>query len=160
MNNQIRIREVRLVGADGTQHGVVPIEEARRLADEAGLDLVEVAPNARPPVCRILDYGKFKYQQKKNEQKSRTHQSQLKEIRVRPGIDDHDLGYKIGKAREFLEAGDKVQVNCMFRGREMTHLELGRRVIDVITSKVSDIAKVERGSKLEGRRMTILLTKR
>ncbi|MCI0589424.1 MAG: translation initiation factor IF-3 [Planctomycetes bacterium] len=154
------MREVRLVGADGTQHGVVPIEQARALADEAGMDLVEVAPNARPPVCRIMDFGKFKYQQKKNEQKSRTHHSQLKEIRVRPGIGTHDLDYKIGKAREFLAMGDKVQVNCMFRGREMSHLELGRRVIDLITSKVADLAKVERPSKLEGRRMTILLTKK
>ena len=95
-----------------------------------------------------MDFGKFKYQQKKNEQKSRTHHSQLKEIRVRPGIDDYDLGYKIAKARQFLEAGDKVQVNCMFRGREMTHLELGRRVIGLITEKVADLAKIERPSKL------------
>ena len=160
MNQQIRIKEVRLIGADGNQFGVVPLEEARRLADEVGLDLVEVAPTARPPVCRIMDFGKFKYQQKKNEQRSKTHQSQLREIRVRPQIDEHDLAYKVGKAREFLLAGDKVQVNCLFRGREMTHLELGRRLIDRIAEKVGDIAKVERSSRLEGRRMTMLLTRK
>lgn len=131
-----------------------------RRAHEAGLDLVEVAPNSKPPVCRVMDYGKFKYELKKKHQGSQHHESRLHEVRVRPKIDPHDLGYKIDKAREFLTRGDKVQLNCIFRGRELAHPELGHRVCDAVINAVQDIAKIERPARLEGRRMTILLTKK
>lgn len=154
------MREVRLIGPNGDQVGIVPIEEARRRADEAGLDLVEVSPDARPPVCRILDYGKFKYQLKKRAHKSKAHQAVLKEIRVRPKIDKHDLGYKMEQAREFLENGDKVQVTCVFRGREMTHAELGRGVLKQVEDLLKDIAKIERPPMFEGKRLSMMLAKR
>ena len=140
--------------------GVVAIEDARRRADEAGLDVVEVAPNSRPPVCRIMDYGKFKYELKKKHQGSKHHESELHEVRVRPKIDKHDLSYKIDKAREFLLRGDKVQVNCLFRGREIAHPELALAICNQVVKGCEDIAKVERPAKIEGRRMTLLLTKK
>ena len=138
----------------------MPTDEARRLADDAGLDLVEVAPNARPPVCRIMDFGKFKYRQKKTAQKSRHHQSQLKEIRVRPKIGAHDLKFKLDRAREFLEEGDKVQVNLLFRGREMIHQDVGHALLKRIAETLSDISRVELAPRIEGRRLTMLLTKK
>jgi translation initiation factor IF-3 len=138
----------------------VPTDEARRLAEEAGLDLVEVAPNARPPVCRIMDFGKFKYRQKKSAQKSRHHQSQLKEIRVRPKIGEHDLKFKLDRAREFLQHGDKVQVNLLFRGREMVHQEVAHALLHRVAETLADIAKVEVTPRIEGRRLSMLLTKK
>jgi len=139
--------------------GVVDVEEAKRLAKEAGLDLVEVAPKGEPPVCKIMDYGKWKYAQKKKEQKARSHakQSELKGMRLRPKIDIHDLEIKMGKAREFLNDGDKVQFTMLFRGREMAHRNLGLASMRKICEDLSDIAKVESEPKMMGRRATMVL---
>ncbi len=136
---------------------MVPTQEAQRLAQEAGLDLVEVAPQGRPPVCKILDYGRFKYEQKKKQTKSKSASSVLKELRVRPKIDSHDLEIKIRKAKEFLDAGHKVQVTCLFRGREMAYQNLGRDVLMKVVEALEEIARVERDPRMEGRRMNILL---
>ena len=157
----IRIRQVRLIDDEGNQLGIVETLDAKRIAAEKGLDLVEVSPDARPPVCKIMDYGKFKYLQKKKEHDSRRkqHTVQLKEIRLRPKIGDHDVEYKIRKAREFLQDGDKVQVNMIFRGREMAHIDVGREVMNEFVKGLEDIAKIERPATLEGKRMTVILTK-
>ena len=161
VNRQIRVPEVRLIDHLGNQVGVIRTDEARRMAEEAGLDLVEVAPTAAPPVCRIMDYGKFKYEQRKKEKGGhRGHTSQLKELRVRPMIDPHDLEYRLKKGREFLEQGHKVQVVCVFRGRQMEHPEHGRRVMEQVASTLSDISKIESHPRLMGRRMIMLLTHR
>ncbi len=138
----------------------MPTSKALRMAEEAGLDLVEVAPNSRPPVCRILDYGKFKYEQKKKARgKPKSHSSVLKEIRVRPKIDVNDVAIKVRKAREFLDAGHKVQVTCLFRGREMAYQSLGRDVLMRVVEMLSDIARLERTPRMEGRRMNLLLAR-
>lgn len=139
----------------------MPTSKALKMAEEAGLDLVEVAPNSRPPVCRILDYGKFKYEQKKKQRgKPKTQSSVLKEIRVRPKIDVNDVEIKVRKAREFLEQGNKVQVTCLFRGREMAYQGLGREVLEKVVELLSDVAKLERAPRMEGRRMNILLARK
>ncbi len=130
------------------------------MAQDAGLDLVEVAPQGRPPVCKILDYGRFKYEQKKKQTKSKSASSVLKELRVRPKIDSHDLEIKIRKAKEFLDAGHKVQVTCLFRGREMAYQGLGRDVLMKVVEALEEIARVERTPRMEGRRMNILLGKK
>lgn len=155
----IRIREVRLIDETGAQAGIVETGEARRRAYDAGLDLVEVSPDARPPVCKIMDYGKFKYALKKKEHdsKRKQHQVQTKEIRLRPKIAEHDVAYKSKQAREFLLDGDKVQVTMLFRGREMSHMAVARTVMDAFVAKLSDVSKVERGAKMEGRRLGLLL---
>jgi translation initiation factor IF-3 len=161
VNRQIKIPEVRLIDQNGNQAGIVRIEEARRMAEEAGLDLVEVSPTAVPPVCRILDYGRFRYEQRKKERHGhKTHSSQLKELRVRPMIDKHDLEYRLKKGREFLEEGHKVQVVCVFKGRQLDHPEHGLRVMDQVANHLSDVGKVETAPKLLGRRMTMLLAHR
>ncbi|HEX9793773.1 MAG TPA: translation initiation factor IF-3 [Planctomycetota bacterium] len=160
INDKIRVREVFLIGPDGTQVGAVPTTEARRVAQEADLDLVEVAPNSNPPVCRVLDYGKFKYEQKKKQHKARAASTVLKEVRVRPKIDTHDLQIKINRARSFLEEGHKVQVTCLFRGREMMYQEIGRNVMLKVVAALEELARTEREPRLEGRRMTLLLSKR
>lgn len=160
-NNRIRVPEVRLVDEDGEQLGVVATQDARRRAQEAGLDLVEVSPNARPPVCKIMDYGKFMYQQRKKEKKNKTSvkgSSQLKELRVRPAIDTHDLDYRLDNGRRFLDGGHKVQVVCIFRGRQMAHPEHGYEVMRKVADALSDIGKVETPARMMGRRMTMLLT--
>jgi translation initiation factor IF-3 len=151
---------VRLIDDDDQQIGVVDIEEALNRAREAGQDLVEVAPQARPPVCRIMDYGKWKYQQRKKEQKAKSHskQSELKEVRLRPKIDDHDLSIKLEKAREFLDDGDKVQFTMLFRGREMAHRDLGVRMMNEIRDGLADISKVDSPPRPMGRRMTMVLS--
>jgi translation initiation factor IF-3 len=156
INEQIRISPVRLIGAGGEQLGVVPTQQALEMAREANLDLVEVAANERPPVCKILDYGKFRYQQSRKAQ-TKVHQQKIKEIRVRPKTGDHDVDTKINQARKFLEHKDKVLVNVLFRGRELQHIEEGRRIIDGILEKLVDVAKVERAPSMEGRRMTAML---
>ena len=138
----------------------MPTPEAQRLAQEAGLDLVEVAPQGRPPVCKILDYGRFKYEQKKKQTRSKSASSVLKELRVRPKIDSHDLEIKIRKAKEFLDAGHKVQVTCLFRGREMAYQSLGRNVLMKVVEALEEMARVERQPRMEGRRMNILLGKK
>ena len=156
MNEQIRISPIRLIGAEGEQHGIVPTAQALEMAREAGLDLVEVADKERPPVCKIMDYGKFKYaQSKKSHQK--THQQKLKEIRVRPKTGDHDIDTKIAQARKFLEHSDKVQVNVLFRGREMQHIEEGQRVMNQLLEALLEHCKVESPARMEGKRMVALL---
>jgi translation initiation factor IF-3 len=157
MNEQIRISPIRLIGAAGEQLGVVPTSQALEMAREAGMDLVEVAAQDRPPVCKIMDYGKHRYEQSRKQHKQKTHQQKLKEIRVRPKTGDHDVDTKINQARKFLEHKDKVQVNVLFRGREIQHVEEGRRIIVTILEKLADIAKVEKHPSMEGKKLTALL---
>jgi translation initiation factor IF-3 len=160
VNEQIRISPVRLINADGTMLGVTPTGKAQELAREQGLDLVEVAPNERPPVCKIMDYGKFKYEQKKRTHKQKTHQVQIKEIRVRPKTGDEDIRVKVKRAREFLEHKDKVQVNVLFRGRELAHIDEGRRVMNEVLQQLEDMGKVERTPTMEGKRMIAIVAPR
>jgi translation initiation factor IF-3 len=159
-NRQIRVPEVRLINEKGEQVGVVNTRDAQRMAEEVELDLVEVSPTARPPVCKILDFGKFKYDTRKREQKSgqKKTSSQLKELRVRPAIDKHDLGYRLDQGRKFLQAGHKVQVVCIYKGRQLRHPEHGYNVMNQVKEILGDIAKVEAPAKLMGRRMTMLLS--
>jgi len=154
INEQIRISPVRVIAEDGTQLGVMATEEALERARKVELDLVEVAPQESPPVCRIMDYGKYKYQQKKRQHKSHTHQTKIKEIRVRPKTGDHDINVKVNKAREFLGHRDKVIVTVIFRGREMAHVEEGTRVLNGVLEQLGDICKVESPPRQFGRRMS------
>ncbi len=156
MNERIRVREVRLIDQEGRQVGVVPTDDAYRMAVDAGMDLVEVAAEARPPVCKIMDFGKFKYEQKKKHHHQ--HKTKLKEVRLRPHTDEHDYQVKLARARTFLGKGDKVQLVLMFRGRQMVHKDIGRRLLERMVVDLNEIAKVERAPKQEGRRMTMLLT--
>jgi len=151
---------VRVIGADGSQLGIIPTDDALRAAREAELDLVEVAPNERPPVCRIMDFGKFKYQQKKRQHRGHSHQSKIKEIRVRPKTGEHDIEVKLNRARTFLEHKDKVIVSVIFRGREMAHIEEGSRVIRQVIDGLSDIGKVESPPNQQGRRIVCILVPR
>ena len=160
VNERIEARLVRLVGDDGKQYGIKPVEDARQLAEEKGLDLVLVAPNAKPPVAKIMDYGKFKYQQKKRQHEQFRHHTQIKELRIRPKTEEHDLNVRVRKAREFLERGDRVQVTVMFRGREMAHVERGKAMLEKFVVALEDIAKVERRPILEGKRMNMMLAKK
>ncbi len=162
INHQIRIRQIRVIDDEGKMLGVIDTADALALAHHKGLDLVEIAPDQRPPVCRILDYGKYKYELKKKEQESKRkqHQTQIKEVRVRPKIAEHDVQVKVRRAREFLEGGDKVMLNCLFRGREMAHKEVGEQVMKHVYSLLEDIAKIEVPARMDGRRMTMLLTKK
>jgi translation initiation factor IF-3 len=157
VNRQIRIPEIRLIDEKGEQVGIVSTIEALKRAEEAGQDLVEVSPTARPPVCRIMDFGKFKYAQRKKERGGHKTSSQLKELRVRPAIDPHDLEYRLDAGRKFLEQGHKVQVVCIFRGRQMAHPEHGYAVMKRVAETLGDISKVESPARLMGRRMTMLL---
>jgi translation initiation factor IF-3 len=157
MNEQIRISPVRLIGADGEQLGVVPTSQALEKAREAGLDLVEMAADERPPVCKILDYGKMRFEASQKKSKNKTRQQRVKEIRVRPKTGEHDVGTKVAQARKFLEHNDKVQVTVLFRGREMQHQQEGRRVLDQVLEKLADVGKVERAPAMDGRKMTALL---
>jgi translation initiation factor IF-3 len=157
VNDQIRISPVRLIGVNGEQLGVIPTAQAMDMARETNLDLVEVAPTERPPVCRIMDYGKYRYQQTHKQKKTKTHQQKLKEIRVRPKTGDHDIETKVNQARKFLEHKDKVLLYVLFKGREMQHIEEGKRIITGMLEKLVDLAKVERAPLLEGKRMTAML---
>jgi translation initiation factor IF-3 len=159
VNEQIRISPVRLVGADGEQVGIVPIEEAKRAAAERELDLVEVAPMARPPVVKVMDYGKYRFEQAKAAKaaKKKQHIIHLKEVKYRPGVSGHDFDFKTRHARRFLEEGNKVKLTMMFRGRQVTHPELGRKVLLRVFAELGDVAKVEMQPKLEGRNMTMVL---
>ncbi len=157
INEKIRITPVRVIGDDGEQLGIIATENALEQARSAGLDLVEVAPNADPPVCRIMDYGKYKYQQKKRQHKSHSHQTKIKEIRVRPKTGEHDITVKVNRARDFLEHKNKVIVTVIFRGREMAHVEEGRRVVNGILAQLEDLAKVESPPVQHGRRMVCTL---
>lgn len=158
-NSQINAPQVRLVKEDGSMHGVVPLREALNMAEEAGLDLVEISPNASPPVCKILDIGKFKYeaQKKLNEARKKQKVIEVKEIKMRPGIDDHDYDVKMRAIHRFLEEGDKVKVTLRFRGREMAHQELGARLLDKVRDETLETSKVEQSPKMEGRQMVMVL---
>jgi len=162
VNRQIRISPVRVIGADGVQLGIMSVDEALAVAESQGLDLVEVAPNARPPVVRIMDYGKYKYEQarKAREARKKQHQIQIKEVKFRPGIDEHDFEFKIRHARRFLEEGNKVKATMMFRGRQVAHPEIGRDVLVRVAKALEDVGRVESEPLLEGRNMTMILAPR
>ena len=159
INQMIREREVRLIGEDGAQLGVRSAQEALELAEEAGLDLVEVAPQVNPPVCRIMDYGKYKYIQSKRQQEAKKRQKtiQVKEVKLRPKTDQHDFQVKARRAREFLAQGNKVKVTLRFRGREMVHRDLGRRHLDALAEQLGDVGGVEGAVKQEGYLMVMYL---
>jgi translation initiation factor IF-3 len=157
VNDRIREPEVRVIGSDGEQLGVMTAEDALARADEAGLDLVEVAPGSKPPVCRIMDYGRYKYEQKKKAGKGKGHAASLKEVKLRPRTDDHDLDTKLKNARRFLRDGDKVKVTVMFRGREMVHRQLGRKQLDRVTDMLGPLATVENPPRMEGRFLSMIL---
>jgi len=159
VNEAIRVPQVRLIDADGENIGVVSARDALMRAEEAGLDLVEISPNADPPVCKILDYGKFKYeaQKKKNEAKKRQRVIEVKEIKLRPNIDEHDYVVKMKNCHRFLSDGDKVKVTLRFRGREMAHQDLGMKVLIRVRDDMAELAKVEQLPKMEGRQMIMIM---
>ncbi len=159
INDRIEAREVRLVSQDGEMVGVVPIRDALMRAEEVGLDLVEISPNATPPVCKILDYGKFKYEAQKKANAARKKQRviEVKEIKMRPSIDQNDYGIKMKKVREFIDEGDKVKVTMRFRGREMAHQHLAINILEKVKEEMADVAKVEQFPKLEGRQMIMVM---
>jgi translation initiation factor IF-3 len=158
VNERIRVREVRVIGSNAEQLGVMSPEEALVLAREEGLDLVEVAANSRPPVCRIMDYGRYKYEQKKKSNKgAKAHSATLKEVKMRPGTDQHDLNFKLNNVRRFLMDGDKVKVTVMFRGREMVHTSRGRTQLNEVIKQLGPIAKMENPPRMEGRFMSMIL---
>ena len=160
VNAQIRISPLRVIGPDGAQLGIMERDAALAAAQERELDLVEVAPMARPPVVRIMDYGKYKFEQAKQARvaKKKQHVIKLKEVKFRPGVDDHDFETKTRHARRFLEEGNKVKVTLMFRGRQIAHPELGRAVVQRVAEDLADVAKVESDAKMEGKSMTMILT--
>jgi translation initiation factor IF-3 len=162
VNDEIRAREVQLIDQNGNNHGTVEFRVALALATEAGLDLVEIAPNSVPPVCKILDHGKYKYQAQKKAAEARKKQKtvEIKEIKLRPMIDDHDYDVKMRSMKRFFEEGDKVKVTLRFRGREMAHQELGTRLLDRVRTDTAPIAKVEQEPKFEGRQMIMVLAPR
>ncbi|HJR64745.1 MAG TPA: translation initiation factor IF-3 [Gemmatimonadaceae bacterium] len=159
VNRQIRISPLRVIAPDGSQLGILDLDTALATAEAQGLDLVEVAPTARPPVVRIMDYGKFKFDQAKlaRQAKKKQHVIHLKEVKYRPGIDDHDFDTKTRHARRFLEEGNKVKVTMMFRGRQVAHPELGKEVLDRVSTELADVGKVETDAKLEGKNMTMII---
>ena len=162
INEQIRDKEVRVIGEDGEQLGIMSAKEAQALADEAGLDLIKIAPTAKPPVCRIVDYGKFRYEQSRKEKEARKKQRviEVKEVRMSPNIDTNDLNTKVAAARKFLEKGDRVKVTLRFRGREMAHMQQSKYILEDFAEALSDIAVVEKAPKQEGRTMTMFLTEK
>jgi translation initiation factor IF-3 len=159
VNERIRIREVRLIDEEGQQVGIIATRDAMEMARSKGLDLVEVAPNAVPPVCRIMDYGKFRYEQSRKERESRRNQHviELKEVRIRPKIDDHDLATKGRQAAKFLDEGDKVKMTVLFRGREMAHPDIGKGLLDQLADMLRPHGTIEQTPRLEGRTMTMML---
>jgi translation initiation factor IF-3 len=162
VNEDIRARDVRLVGENGEQMGIVPLREALRIAAERRLDLVEVSPTSRPPVCRLMDYGRYKYEQQKRERESRKkqHVVAIKEVKMRPTIEEHDYDVKRRSATRFLEAGDKVKVTITFRGREIVHSDLARSILDRMAQEVAPVGQVERPARVEGRSMIMILAPR
>ncbi|MCI8607554.1 MAG: translation initiation factor IF-3 [Hungatella sp.] len=160
INEQIRDKEIRLIGENGEQLGIMTSREAMQLAREAELDLVKIAPTAKPPVCKIIDYGKFRYEQARKEKEAKKKQKiiEIKEVRLSPNIDTNDLNTKTSAARKFLEKGDKVKVTLRFRGREMAHMSKSRHILDDFAQALSDIAVVDKPSKVEGRSMVMFLT--
>ena len=162
INEQIRDKEVRLIGADGEQLGIVSSKEAQRLAEEAGLDLVKIAPTAKPPVCKIIDYGKYRYEQARKEKEAKKKQKtiELKEIRLSPNIDTNDLNTKINSAKKFIEIGNKVKVTLRFRGREMAHMNQSKYILDDFAEALADVAVVEKAPKVEGRSIGMVLAEK
>ena len=162
INEQIRDREVRVVGADGEQLGIMSAKEAMKLAEQAELDLVKIAPNAKPPVCKIIDYGKYRYEQARKEKEAKKKQRviEVKEIRLSPNIDTNDLNTKVNAARKFLSKGDRVKITLRFRGREMAHMANSKHILDDFAEALSDICVVEKAPKVEGRSMTMFLTEK
>jgi len=162
INEQIRDKEVRLIGADGEQLGIVSSKEAQKLADEAGLDLVKIAPTAKPPVCKIIDYGKYRYEQARREKEAKKKQKtiELKEIRLSPNIDTNDLNTKINSAKKFIEKGNKVKVTLRFRGREMAHMNQSKYILDDFAEALADVAVVEKAPKVEGRSIGMVLAEK
>jgi len=159
INERIRVPEVRLIGAEGNQLGIVSIDKARQIAEEASLDLVEVAPQAVPPVCRVLDYNKFRYDQEKKEREAKKHQrqSRIKEIRLHPNIDEHDLQVKLKQAIGFLKKKDRVKVDLFFKGRQIEHLDLGRKILDKFIADTQSEGQIEKEPSLEGKIMSFVL---
>ncbi len=159
INHRIKSEKIRLVDAEGNMVGVVSVDEGMRMAEAAGLDLVEVSPNAEPPVCKILDYGKYKYEQQKKANEARKNQKviSIKEVKLRPTIDPHDLEIKMRNVRKFLDAGDKVKITLRFRGREMSHQELGRKLLDKVREDLADAIRIEHEPSLEGRQMIMVI---
>ena len=157
INERIREKEIRVIGDDGEQLGTMTPEDAIARAEEVGLDLVEVAPGSRPPVCRIMDYGRYKYEQKKKLGKGKGHAASLKEVKLRPRTDDHDLNFKLKNIRRFLTDGDKVKVTVMYRGREMVHREIGRKQLDRVNELLGNMATVENPPRMEGRFLSMIL---
>ena len=159
INGQIRDKEVRLIGEDGEQKGIMPIKEAMRLAQEAELDLVKIAPTAKPPVCRIMDYGKYKFDQAKKEKEARKKQKtvDVKELRLSPSIDTHDVQVKVKKANEFLKDGDKVKVSIRFRGREIGHSKAGMAILEDFAKQTEEFGVIDKQPKMEGRSLVMFL---
>ena len=159
MNEQIRIPEIRVIDPEGEQLGVMATPEALKIAEERGLDLVEIAPNSRPPVCKIMDFGKFKYEQSKKarESKRKQHTTHLKEIKIRPKIEEHDLQFKLRNAEKFLGDRDKVKITIVFRGREMEHIDMGRKILDRIVNQFSSIAIIEKDAVQVGKMISMIL---
>lgn len=160
INEEIRDKEVRLIGADGGQLGVMSAAEAQRYADEAGLDLVKISPNAVPPVCKLMDYGKFRFEQAKKEKEAKKNQHvvEIKEIRMSPGIDVGDFNTKLKNAQKFVADGNRVKVSVRFRGREMAHTEIGKDLLDRFAEQCAEVANLDKPAKLEGRMMSIFLS--
>ena len=162
INEQIRDKEIRLIGEDGQQLGIMSSREAMKIAREADLDLVKIAPQAKPPVCKIIDYGKYRYElaRKENEAKKKQKTIEVKEVRLSPNIDSNDLNTKIASARKFIEKGNKVKVTLRFRGREMAHVQSSRHILDEFAKALEDIALVDKPAKMEGRSMAMFLTEK
>lgn len=162
INEQIRDKEIRLIGENGEQLGIMSARDAMKMAEDAGLDLVKIAPTAKPPVCKIVDYGKYKYEQIRKEKEAKKKQKviEIKEIRLSPNIDTNDLNTKINAARKFLTKGDKVKITLRFRGREMAHMNSSKHILDDFAQSLSDIAVIEKAPKVEGRSMTMFLTEK
>jgi len=162
INEQIRDKEIRLIGEDGQQLGIMAPRDAMKLAEEAGLDLVKIAPTAKPPVCKIVDYGKYRYELARKEKEAKKKQKviEIKEIRMSPNIDTNDLNTKAGAARKFIEKGDKVKVTLRFRGREMAHMQTSKHILDDFAQLLADVAVIEKPAKVEGRSMVMFLTEK
>lgn len=162
INEQIRDKEVRLIGENGEQLGIMSSKEAQKMADDAGLDLVKIAPTAKPPVCKIVDYGKFRYEQIRKEKEAKKKQKtvEIKEIRLSPNIDTNDLNTKMNAARKFISKGDKVKITLRFRGREMAHMANSKHILDDFAESLSDIAVIEKAPKVEGRSMTMVIAEK
>lgn len=162
LNEQIRDKEVRLIGENGEQLGIMSSRDALKLAREAELDLVKIAPNAQPPVCKIIDYGKYRYEQARREKEAKKKQKviEVKEVRLSPNIDENDLNTKIGAARKFIQKGNRVKVTLRFRGREMSHMAQSKHILDEFAEKLADISVVEKPAKVEGRSLTLILSEK